>query len=174
MFRNVPECSMFLVLSTTVTLAPFQSSENTPWIADWLKISQIGLQMRSAHSRISLADIISRPVAFDLSSLFKSEKNFICRCWTEIKLFISTSEVVQKTQYICVCVLVRDTPFNFRDVTDFFQNRQCIHWNYQGSSSAWQIWFGYSSSVVFEITSRSFDLMAFILRTFRSIMHLFL
>ena len=30
--------------------------------------------MRSAHSRISLADIISRPVAFDLSSLLKSEK----------------------------------------------------------------------------------------------------
>ena len=31
--------------------------------------------MRSAHSRISLADIISRPVAFNLSSLFKSDNN---------------------------------------------------------------------------------------------------
>ena len=32
--------------------------------------------MRFAHTRISLADIISRPVAFDLSSLFKSENSF--------------------------------------------------------------------------------------------------
>ena len=31
------------------------------------------MQMRSEHSRMNLADILSRPVAFDLFSLFKSE-----------------------------------------------------------------------------------------------------
>ena len=39
-----------------------------PLIRGRLKIAQIGLQIKSAHSLISLADILSRPV-----SLFKSE-----------------------------------------------------------------------------------------------------
>ena len=34
--------------------------------------------MRYAHSRMSLADILLRAVAFDLFSLFKSKKNFAC------------------------------------------------------------------------------------------------
>ena len=33
--------------------------------------------MRSAHFRMSLADILSRPVARDLFSLFKSEKTLL-------------------------------------------------------------------------------------------------
>ena len=35
------------------------------------------MQMRSAHSRMSLAAVLSRPVAFDMFSLFKSEKTSV-------------------------------------------------------------------------------------------------
>jgi len=42
-------------------------------IREGLKIAQIGMQIKSAHSLISLADIVSRPVGFDWLSLFKSE-----------------------------------------------------------------------------------------------------
>ena len=43
-------------------------------LIDWLKISQIRMQMRSAHSWISITDNISRPVAFDLKSFLKGER----------------------------------------------------------------------------------------------------
>ena len=46
------------------------------------------MQMRSAHSRMNLADILSRPVAFDLFSLFKSEKNFFCTGRAELKTLV--------------------------------------------------------------------------------------
>ena len=49
----------------------------------WLKISQIGMQMRSAHSRMSLADILSRPVAFDLFSLSQIKVKKLCLHWLE-------------------------------------------------------------------------------------------
>ena len=35
------------------------------------------MQMRSAHSRMSLAAVLSRPVTFDMFSLFKSEKTSV-------------------------------------------------------------------------------------------------
>ena len=44
-----------------------------PVVKEQLKILQTEIQIKSAHSRISLADILSRPVAFDLLSLFNSE-----------------------------------------------------------------------------------------------------
>ena len=51
-----------------------------------------GIEIRSAHSRISLAEILSRPVALDLDNLFKREKTLLLlialkmnltydRCW---------------------------------------------------------------------------------------------
>ena len=44
-----------------------------PVVKEQLKILQIEMQIKSAHSRISPADILSRPVTFDLLSLFNSE-----------------------------------------------------------------------------------------------------
>ena len=44
-------------------------SGNMPVVKEQLKILQIEMQIKSAHSRISFADILSRPVAFDLLSL---------------------------------------------------------------------------------------------------------
>ena len=44
-----------------------------PVVKEQLKILQMEMQIKSAHSRISLADILSRPVAFDLLSLFNNE-----------------------------------------------------------------------------------------------------
>jgi len=46
---------------------------------------QIGMQIRSAHSRMSLADIMSRPVAFDTLSLLRSEKNWRLK-WFKVSL----------------------------------------------------------------------------------------
>ena len=60
-------------LNKGVTLAHFQSSGNIPVVKEQLKILQIEMQIKSAHLRISLADILSRPVAFDFLSLFNSE-----------------------------------------------------------------------------------------------------
>ena len=48
--------------------------------------------MRSAHSRMSLADILSRPVATDLFSLFKSEKNFVNTGRTELKILVCAGD----------------------------------------------------------------------------------
>ena len=42
-------------------------------VKEQLKILQIEMQIKSAHSQISPADILSRPVTFDLLSLFNSE-----------------------------------------------------------------------------------------------------
>ena len=39
-------------------------------IRERLKIAQIGVQIKSAHSLINLADILSRPVAFDWPAKF--------------------------------------------------------------------------------------------------------
>ena len=60
-------------LNKGVTLAHFQSSGNMPVVKEQLKILQIEMQIKSAHSRISPADILSRPVTFDLLSSFNSE-----------------------------------------------------------------------------------------------------
>ena len=61
-------------LKRGVTPAEIQSSGSLPCLIDWLKISHTGIQMRSAHSRISLADTLTRPVALDLFRLFISER----------------------------------------------------------------------------------------------------
>ena len=45
-----------------------------PVVKEQYKILQTEMQIKSAHSRIILADILSSPVVFDLLSLFKSEK----------------------------------------------------------------------------------------------------
>ena len=50
-------------LNNRVTLAHFQSSENIPESKDLLKRET---EIRSAHSRIILLEILSRPVALDL------------------------------------------------------------------------------------------------------------
>ena len=36
-----------------------------------------GIEIRSAHSRISLTEILSRPVTLDLDNLFKREKTLL-------------------------------------------------------------------------------------------------
>jgi len=46
-----------------------------PVVKEQLKILQTEIQIKSAHSQISLADILSRPVAFDLLSLLNSENS---------------------------------------------------------------------------------------------------
>ena len=46
-------------------------------VKEQLKILQIEMQIKSAHSRISPADILSRPVTFDLLSLFNSENTWL-------------------------------------------------------------------------------------------------
>ena len=48
--------------------------------------------MRSAHSRMSLADILSRPVATDLFSLFKSEKDFVNTGRAELKTLVCAGD----------------------------------------------------------------------------------
>ena len=110
-----------------------------PWLTDWLKISRIGMQMRSAHSRMSLADILSRPAAFDLFRRFKSERTlFVLVGWTFIcasdvlliaitiwginiagKFWTDSSKVI-KNWFDSTVGFVIDTPFTFRDATDFF------------------------------------------------------
>lgn len=61
-------------LKRGVTPAEIQSSGSLPCLIDWLKISHTGIQMRSAHSRISLADTLTRPVSLDYFRLFISER----------------------------------------------------------------------------------------------------
>ena len=53
----------------------FHSIGNTPDTIDLLKIEQRELATRSAHSRRSRAEILSRPVALDLQRLDNKEKN---------------------------------------------------------------------------------------------------
>ena len=52
----------------------FHSRGKTPDTIDLLKIEQRELATRSAHSRRSCAEILSRPVALDLQSLDNKEK----------------------------------------------------------------------------------------------------
>ena len=52
----------------------FHSIGNTPDTIDLLKIEQRELATRSAHSRRSRAEILSRPVALDLQRLDNKEK----------------------------------------------------------------------------------------------------
>ena len=42
-----------------------------PEVKDLLKRSDKETEIRSAHSRINLAEILSRPVALDLDNLFR-------------------------------------------------------------------------------------------------------
>ena len=53
----------------------FHSVGKTPDTIDLLKMAQRELATRSAHSRRSRAEILSRPVALDLQSLDNKEKN---------------------------------------------------------------------------------------------------
>ena len=93
------------------------------------------MQIRSAHSRMSLADIVSRPVAFDLFSLFKSEKKS-WKHWSVLVMYLwkkspsgesilraSSGPIVAKwilNSFESSVGLVIDTPFTFRDVTAVF------------------------------------------------------
>ena len=66
-------------LNNGVTLAHFQSSGNTPEIKDLLNRSYKEIEIRSAHSRINLAEILPRPVALDLGNLFRcAKKKYYC------------------------------------------------------------------------------------------------
>ena len=51
--------------------------EKKPELKDLLKILHKGIEIRSAHSRISLAEILSRPVALDLDNLFRGGKTLL-------------------------------------------------------------------------------------------------
>ena len=64
-------------LNNGVTLAHFQSSGNIPESKDLFKRSHRETEIRSAHSRIILAEILSRPVALDLHNLFRCEKTVL-------------------------------------------------------------------------------------------------
>ena len=52
----------------------FHSVGKTPDAIDLLKMAQRELATRSAHSRRSRAEILSRPVALDLQSLVNTER----------------------------------------------------------------------------------------------------
>ena len=72
-------------LNKGVTLARFQSSGNIPESKDLSKRSHKETEIRSARSRIILAEILSRPVALDLHNLFMWENNTTaCRRKTEV------------------------------------------------------------------------------------------
>ena len=66
----------------------FQSSRNIPRrrLSDWLKITHRGEQVRSATSRISLADVSSKPIAFDLSNVLRNERSWFGVAWWNSKL----------------------------------------------------------------------------------------
>ena len=64
-------------LNNGVTLAHFQSSGNIPESKDLSKRSHKETEIRSARSRIILAEILSRPVALDLHNLFRCEKTVL-------------------------------------------------------------------------------------------------
>ena len=53
-----------------------------PVVKEHLKILEIEMQIKSAHSRISLADILSRPGAFNLLSLFSSKSTWVLTIYT--------------------------------------------------------------------------------------------
>ena len=56
-----------------MTLEHLHSSGKIPVVIERLKIQQTEEAIRSAHSRRSLAEILSRPVAFDPHNLDKIE-----------------------------------------------------------------------------------------------------
>ena len=58
-------------LNKGVTFAHFPLFGKTPVVKEQLKILDTGMQMRSALSRISLTDILSKPIALYLLSLFR-------------------------------------------------------------------------------------------------------
>ena len=47
-----------------------------------------GIEIRSAHSRISLAEILLRPVALDLDNLFKREKTLLLLIGLKMNLLL--------------------------------------------------------------------------------------
>ena len=59
-----------------MTLEHFHSSGKIPVVMERLKIQQTEEAIRSAHSRRSLAEILSRPVAFDSHNLDNKVKAF--------------------------------------------------------------------------------------------------
>ena len=69
-------------MNNGVTLAHFQSSGNIPETKDLLKRAHSETEIRSAHSRTILAEILSKPVALDLHNLFRCEKrkNSVPQC----------------------------------------------------------------------------------------------
>ena len=46
------------------------------------------IEIRSAHSRISLAETLSRPVALDLDNLFKREKTLLLLIGLKMNLLL--------------------------------------------------------------------------------------
>ena len=57
-----------------MTFEHFQSSVNIPVIMERLKIILRESEIKSGHSRRSLAEILSKPVALDLLSLDRRKK----------------------------------------------------------------------------------------------------
>ena len=69
-------------------------SGNKPELKELLKMLQKGIEIRSAHSRISLAEILSRPVALDLDNLFKERKDITTTNWTENEFVVAANNVI--------------------------------------------------------------------------------
>ena len=75
--RSIIRSDVSPCLNNGVTLAHFQSSGNIPECKDLLQRSHRETETRSAHSRIILAEILSRPFALDLHNLFGCEKTIL-------------------------------------------------------------------------------------------------
>ena len=79
-FENLRKHSspcLIYYLNNGVTLAHFQSSGNIPETKDLLKRSHSETEIRLAHSRIILVEILSRPVALHLHNLFRCKKTIL-------------------------------------------------------------------------------------------------
>ena len=75
-------------LDKGLTLAHLQSSGNTPETKDLLKWSHTETEIRSAHSQIILAEIVSRPGGLKLDNLFKVKLNNTTASRKEIQFLV--------------------------------------------------------------------------------------
>ena len=75
----------------------FPIAGKQPESKDLLKRSHRETEIRSAHSRIILAEILSRPVALDLHNLFRCEKTTL----------LLDSE--RKTELVVIYIYIIDT-----------------------------------------------------------------
>ena len=63
-------------------------------LKDLLKILHKGIEIRSAHSRISFPEILSRPVALDLDNLFRGEETLLLLIGLKKELVVASNNVI--------------------------------------------------------------------------------